>query len=138
MRVLVLCTGNSCRSQMAEALLRAKVSSIEAFSAGVKPANSVNPLSVIVLQELNLPTEGLFPKDVSYFDGQEFDLVVTVCDHAREICPHYSRTKRQSHKSFDDPYYATGSHEEKLMVYRRVRDEIAAWIDELVVTNVVA
>lgn len=123
--VLILCTGNSCRSQMAEGFLRAFDSSLEVFSAGTKPAASVHPLAVKVMREEGIDISGHKPKNVDAFLGGHFNYVITVCDGAKESCPVFiGRVEHRLHIGFDDPAEATGSDEEVLAVFRRVRDEI--------------
>jgi arsenate reductase len=127
-RVLILCTGNSCRSQMAEALWRHEAGGgYEVASAGTAP-KGVHPLAARVLEEAGVPTAGLRSKHVRELADQSFDLVVTVCDNARESCPVWPRHARQEHWPFDDPAAAAGSGDEVLAVFRRVRDEIRARI----------
>jgi arsenate reductase len=124
-RVLFLCTGNSCRSHMAEGLLRALGGDrFEVFSAGAKPAGHVHPLAIQVMRELNIDISHHTSKSLATFDGQKFDYLITVCDNARESCPTYAGAAQQLHWSFDDPAHATGPDEQKLKVFRRVRDEI--------------
>jgi arsenate reductase len=119
--VLVLCTGNSCRSQMAEALLNHDLAGqVRAVSAGTCPQPKVADGAIAALQALGLPTEGLRPKDVDVFLEQEVDLVVTVCDNARESCPVFPRPVKSIHLPFHDP------HGEPLESFIRVRDEIRA------------
>lgn len=119
--VLVLCTGNSCRSQMAEAILRhAFGGRIRAISAGTAPQPRVADRAIEALSLAGLPADGLFPKDVGDVIDQPIDLVVTVCDHAREICPVFPRPVRSVHLPFDDP------HGGPLESFVRVRDEIRA------------
>ena len=126
-RVLVLCTGNSCRSQMAEAILRdLGGGAIDAFSAGTHPA-PIKPLTIRVLDEIGLDIRGARSKSMTEFLGQPFDVVVTVCEDAREACPVFPGGGRTIHVPFDDPALATGDEAAQLIVYRRVRDEIAAW-----------
>jgi arsenate reductase len=124
-RVLFLCTGNSCRSHMAEGLLRALGGNrFDVFSAGAKPAGHVHPLAIQVMQELDIDISRHTSKSLAVFDGQQFDYLITVCDNARETCPAYAGAAQQIHWSFDDPAHATGTDEQKLTVFRRVRDEI--------------
>jgi len=124
-RVLFLCTGNSCRSHMAEGLLRALGGDrFEIFSAGAKPAGYVHPLAIRAMQELNIDISRHTSKSLDVFDGQKFDTLITVCDNAREACPAYAGAAQQLHWSFDDPARAPGTEEEKMRVFRRVRDEI--------------
>jgi arsenate reductase len=129
-RVLILCTGNSCRSQLAEALWRHEAGDrYEAFSAGVDP-KGVNPLTLRVLKELSISTDGLRSKHLKEFAGQRFDFVITVCGHARDVCPAFPGAARQEHWPIDDPATAEGSEEEVLPVFRRARDAIRQRICE--------
>lgn len=124
--VLVLCTGNSCRSQMAEGYLRSYDKTLEVFSAGTKPAESVHRLAVQVMREEWIDISHYKPKSVDEFIGRDFDFVVTVCDDARETCPVFSGKVGQTlHIGFEDPALATGMKDEQLAVFRRVRDEIS-------------
>ena len=130
-RVLILCTGNSCRSQMAEALWRAHGrSKWDAFSAGSNPAGYVHPLAINVMKEIGYDLSSNRSKHVSEFVDQPFDLVLTVCDSARETCPILPGAVKTLHWPFEDPAQTDGSHEEKLAVFRRVRDEIKEKIAE--------
>ena len=128
-RVLVLCTGNSCRSQMAEGLWR-KLGhgDWEAFSAGSDPAGHVHPLAIRAMREIGLDLEAAESKPLEPFRSEAFDLVVTVCDHAKESCPTFPGAVRTLHWPFEDPADATGTGEERLVVFRRVRDRIEARI----------
>lgn len=124
-RILILCTGNSCRSQMAEAILRRLDPTLDVHSAGTSPAERVHPLALRVLEEIGIDHGGSRPKSVDEFLGQAFDAVITVCDHAKETCPVFTgAVGRRLHIGFDDPALATGSDEEILAEFRRVRDEI--------------
>jgi len=124
-RILILCTGNSCRSQMAEGFLKSFDSELEVFSAGTIPAEKVNPNSVIVMDEVGIDISSQAPQNVDDFVDQSFDSVITVCDNAKEVCPVFTgQVKHQFHIPFDDPAVAIGTDEEILAVYRRVRDEI--------------
>ncbi len=126
-RVLFLCVHNSARSQMAEGMLRAWGGSrYEAESAG-NEATEVRPLAVRAMAEIGIDISGQRSKNVAVFDGQHFDLAVTVCDEAREACPYFP-ADRQLHWAFDDPSAATGTEAQRLAVFRRIRDEIAARI----------
>ena len=130
-RVLILCTGNSCRSQMAEALWADLGSGQwEAHSAGSKPSGYVHPLAIVAMQELGIDISEYQSKSASEFEQQPFDLVVTVCDNAKEACPVYPHAKQMLHWPFDDPADATGTDEEKLPTFRRVREEIKTKIAE--------
>ena len=135
-RVLFLCTGNSARSQMAEGYLRHVAGNqFEALSAGIEP-KGLNPLAVEAMSEIGIDISDQKSKDVVGFLGQYIPYIVTVCDNAREHCPIFPRTYKFLHWGFDDPAAAQGTREEKLAVFRRVRDEIARRIDkELVAPN---
>ena len=122
-RILFLCTGNSARSQMAEALLPLIASDhFEVASAGTHPVG-VNPITVAVMKELGVDVTGQRSKSVQEFTGEQFDYIITVCDRARETCPIFPSAFRVLHWSFDDPAAAPSA--ERLDVFRRVRDEIA-------------
>jgi arsenate reductase len=124
-RILFLCTGNSARSQMGEALLKhLGGEEYEVFSAGTKPQSEVNPFAIEVLKERGIPTEWLYPKHVQEFVKLEIDLVVTVCDNAKQTCPHFPGAKRMEHWSLEDPAAFQGSYDEILFVFRETRDEI--------------
>ena len=127
-RVLFLCTHNSARSQMAEGLLRAWAGDrFEAHSAGVE-ATEVRPLAVRAMAELGIDIAGQSSKRLDTYVGERFAYAITVCDEAREACPFFPGAERQLHWSFDDPSSATGTEDERLAVFRRVRDEIGARI----------
>lgn len=137
-KVLFLCTGNSARSQMAEGYLRyAAGDHFEALSAGIEP-KGVNPLAVEAMNEIGIDILDQKSKDVVSFLGQYIPYVITLCDDAKERCPIFPRTFKFLHWGFDDPAAAKGSREEKLAVFRRVRDEIAQRIDKELVANAVA
>jgi len=124
-RVLFLCTGNSARSQISEALLRLLGGGkFEAYSAGTHPASEVNSFALEVLKERGAGIEGLFPKTMDKFAGQEFDLVVTVCDNAKQECPSFPGAKAIDHWSLEDPAAFEGTYEEILFTFRETRDEI--------------
>ncbi|MCA9247101.1 MAG: arsenate reductase ArsC [Planctomycetales bacterium] len=128
-RVLILCTGNSCRSQMAEALWQSLgAGNWQADSAGSNPAGYVHPLAIAAMQEIGLDIAANQSKSLDAFRDQTIDLVVTVCDNAREACPVFPGAGESLHWPFDDPAYATGGDEEKMSEFRRVRDEIRAKI----------
>jgi len=123
--VLILCTGNSCRSQMAEGFLRSFDKSLEVFSAGTKPAEAVHRLAVQVMREEWIDLSLSKPKSVDEFLDRHFDYVITVCDDANESCPTFiGKVDHRLHIGFDDPATATGTRDEMLSVFRRVRDEI--------------
>lgn len=124
-RVLILCTGNSCRSQMAEELWETiGVSEWRAESAGSKPSGYVHPLAIQAMNELDIDLSANTSKSLDEFAEQEFDLVITVCDNAKESCPVFPGATETLHWPFDDPADATGTDEEKMILFRRVRDEI--------------
>ena len=124
-RVLILCTGNSCRSQMAEAWVNHVLGDRwEAHSAGTSPAKGVHPLSVRVMAEVGIDISGRVPQHVDRAVHEPWDLVVTVCDSARETCPNFPGRVEKAHVSFFDPALATGTEEERLAAFRRVRDDI--------------
>ena len=125
MRILILCTGNSCRSQMAEGFLKSFDPKMEVFSAGTAPSGRVHPKAVAVMKEEDIDLSGHYPQKVDEFLEEEFDYVITVCGHAQENCPVFlGRVKEQLHIGFDDPAEATGSEEEIFTEFRRIRDEI--------------
>ena len=130
-RILILCTGNSARSQMAEGLLRHDAGDrFEAFSAGTKPSQ-VRPEAVAVMREVNIDISGQHSKSVDEFTGQNFDYVLTVCDNAKESCPIYPGKTIRIHRNFEDPAVVQGSEAERFAVFRRVRDEIRDYLREL-------
>ena len=129
-KVLFLCTGNSARSQMAEGYLRHVAGDeFEAMSAGIEP-KGLNPLAVEAMKEIGIDISRQTSKDVTSFLGQAIPYVVTVCDNAKARCPIFPRTYKFLHWSLEDPAEAVGSHDEKLAVFRRVRDEIAQRIEQ--------
>jgi len=116
---------------MAEGLLRALGGDrFEVFSAGAKPAGHVHPLAIKAIQEVDIDISRHTSKSLAVFEGEKFDWLITVCDHAREACPTYAEAKNQLHWSFDDPAHAQGTEEEIMNVFRRVRDEIRSRIEE--------
>ena len=123
-RVLILCTGNSARSQMAEGLLRHLAGDrFEVASAGVAPTQ-VRPEAIAVMRELGIDISHHCSKSVDEFLGQDFDYVITVCDNANEQCPIFPSNTKRIHWSFEDPAAAAGDEQARLAVFRRVRDEI--------------
>jgi len=126
-RVLILCTGNSCRSQMAEGWINHLLGDRwEARSAGTRPAGAVHPLAVRAMAEIGVDISAGSPKQVDSLLDQPWDLVVTVCDSAKESCPLFPRPVEQIHVSFPDPAEAEGNDEERMSVFRAVRDDIRA------------
>lgn len=125
--VLILCTGNSCRSHLAEGILRAAAGeAIRAASAGSKPAGYVHPFAVRALAEIGLDVSGHTSKHMNEFLGQSVETVITVCGNADQACPVFPGQVNRYHWPFDDPAHAAGTEEEKFAVFRRVRDEIRA------------
>jgi arsenate reductase (thioredoxin) len=127
-RVLILCTGNSVRSQMAEGLLRHDAGdrfSVE--SAGTSPGQ-VRPEAIAVMKELGIDISGHRAKQVQEFEDQSFDYVLTVCDNAKQSCPIFAGHSIRIHKSFADPAALLGTDEERLLLFRRVRDEIREYL----------
>jgi arsenate reductase len=130
-KVLFLCTGNSCRSQMAEAIVNARLGeSWQAVSAGTKPAGFVHPKALAALSEMGIQHEGR-SKLADEFRGTDFDLVVMVCDSAAEECPVWIGKGKRTHHSFPDPAKAEGTDEEVMNIFRAVRDEIEKEIVKL-------
>ena len=124
-KILILCTGNSCRSQMAEGFLKTFGKSLQVYSAGTYPSNQVHPLAVQVMREAGVDISSGYPKDVEQFLDQSFDYVITVCDNAKETCPTFTgQVKELLHIGFEDPAEATGTNDEILATFRRIRDEI--------------
>ena len=125
MRILILCTGNSCRSQMAEGFLYSFDSRLQVVSAGTRPEKAINPRTVAVMKELDIDISDARPDPVEKYLEQDFDYVITVCDGAREVCPAFpGRVKHRLHIGFEDPAQAQGSEEEIMKVYRSIRDQI--------------
>ncbi len=126
-RILVLCTGNSARSQMAQGLLKSLDPRLDVQSAGTAPAPAVNPYAIRVMQELGIDISGGQPKNVKQFVNQSFDYVITVCDDADENCPLFTgKVGTKAHIGFPDPAAARGSDEDIMKVFRRIRDDIRA------------
>ena len=130
-RVLILCTGNSARSQMAEGLLKhLGGSGYEVFSAGTHPS-VVNPLAIDAMREIGIEISRHRSKSVDEFVNEEFDYVITVCDRANESCPIFFGQAKRVHWGFDDPAVAEGANESRLSIFRRVRDEMTQRLSEL-------
>jgi arsenate reductase len=126
MKILILCTGNSCRSQMAEGFLKSFDSRLEVFSAGTNPAPHANANAVAVMKEVGIDILQNKPKSVDLFLADSFDYVITVCDDAKESCPYFSgNVRHRMHIGFEDPAIAVGTQEEILAVYRKIRDQIS-------------
>jgi arsenate reductase (thioredoxin) len=127
-RVLILCTGNSARSQMAEGLLRHDAGDrFEVESAGTRPGH-VRPEAIAVMKELGIDISSHHSKNVQVFEDQPFDYVLTVCDNAKESCPVFSGHSNRIHKGFEDPAAIQGGEEERIALFRRVRDEIREYL----------
>jgi arsenate reductase (thioredoxin) len=133
-KILFLCTGNSCRSQMAEGWAKKlKGDQMEAYSAGVAPS-TIDPRAVKVMAESGVDISSQKSKDIGEFSGMQFDYVVTLCDHANESCPIFPGKTKRTHKDFDDPpILAAGAPDEDTAIgyYRRVRDEIRFFVERL-------
>ncbi len=123
--ILILCRGNSCRSQMAEGFLRSLGADITVFSAGTEPAERVHPMAIRVMSEAGIDIREYRPKSVEDFLGRDFDFLITVCDGAREACPRFEgRVRRRIHIGLPDPACEEGAEEEILHEFRRVRERI--------------
>ena len=132
MKILVVCTGNSCRSQIAEGLIKNRFPDFEVFSAGTHPESNVNPYAVRVMQENEIDISSHYPKLVDDFLDSEFDYALTVCDSANELCPVFPNAKNRIHKSFVDPkrdHY--DSEEHALKIYTQTVQEISDWIETI-------
>lgn len=132
-RVLILCTGNSARSQMAEGLLKKLgADDFEVESAGVAPSR-VRPEAVEAMREIGVDISSNRSKSVDEFTGRSFDYVITVCDNAKETCPVFSGMATRVHRSFEDPPPATaGDYESRLRIFRKVRDELSVWLTDFI------
>lgn len=136
-RVLILCTGNSCRSQMAEGIATHLFSDqYEVFSAGTHPS-TVNPNAIEVMKELNIDISNYRSKNLLEFIDQQFDYIMTVCGNADQACPVFPGPAKRIHWGFSDPVHATGTKEEILSEFRKVRDDIDQkfkkdWLNQLV------
>ena len=132
MKILVVCTGNSCRSQIAEGLIKNRFPDFEVFSAGTHPESNVNPYAVRVMQEKEIDISSHYPKLVDDFLDTEFDYALTVCDSANELCPVFPNAKNRLHKSFVDPkrdHYDSDEH--ALKIYSQTVQEISDWIETI-------
>ncbi len=138
MKILILCTGNTCRSQMAEGYLQSLDSSLEVYSAGVDPGKGVNSYAVEVMKEKNIDISGKQSNDVSEYINEKFDFVITVCDNAKETCPVFiGEVKNRMHIGFEDPAEFKGTKENIIEKYREIRDliivEFLKWYELFVV-----
>jgi arsenate reductase len=122
-KILFLCTGNSCRSQMAEGFLKKYNKDWYVESAGISP-QGLNPLAVKVMKEIDIDISNQKSKGVENFLGKTFDYIITVCDNAKESCPVFPGKTKLMHWNFEDPAGVKGNQEEKLAIFRKVRDEI--------------
>ena len=123
--ILILCTGNSCRSHLAEGILRHKAGGLlDVHSAGSKPAGFVHPMAIRVMAEIGIDISGHTSKHMNDFLDRDIHTVITVCGNADQVCPMYPGQVKRYHWGFDDPAHATGTEEEILAEFRRVRDEI--------------
>jgi arsenate reductase len=139
LRILVLCTGNSARSQMTEGFLKSFDSRLEVYSAGTSPSPRVNPYAIRVMSELGIDISGGHPKKADQFVAQPFDYVITVCDDADKNCPYFTgKVGKRMHIGFPDPAAAKGADEELMAVFRNVRDDIRAKFRELYDTEIKA
>ena len=132
MKIIVICTGNTCRSQIAEGLLKSKYPQAEIYSAGTHPEIQVNPYAVQAMAEVGYDISKQYPKLVNDFIHKEFDYVLTVCNSAQETCPVFPNAKNRIHNSFVDPSRSSyDSDEHALEVYKNTVQEISNWIDNL-------
>jgi arsenate reductase len=124
-KILILCTGNSCRSQMAEGFLKSFDPELEVYSAGTRPSSQVHPKATQVMAEIDIDISDGKPENVDTYLDQSFDTVITVCDNAKETCPMFlGNVREQVHIGFEDPAEAVGTEDEILNEFRRIRDEI--------------
>lgn len=137
MTILILCTGNSCRSQIAHGFLQSFDKNLEVHSAGTKPAECVNPKAVEVMSEVGIDISHHKPKSVEIYLNDEWDYVITVCGGANESCPMFvGNVKQRLHIGFDDPSDAVGANEFVMSEFRRVRDEIKCRFAEFLTTQI--
>lgn len=136
-RILILCTGNSCRSQMAMGYLRAIDADLDVQSAGTNPVAEVNPFAVKAMAEVGIDLSAEQPKSVELFFGEEWDFVITICGGANESCPAFTgKVGKRMHIGFDDPASATGTEDEIMEVFRRVRNEIKKEMQKFYIVEV--
>jgi arsenate reductase len=133
-KVLILCTGNSCRSQMADGLLSFFSIKTKVYSAGTKP-EKVNPFAIKAMAQIGIDISKNTSNHVDEYTDIDFDYVFTVCDNAKEICPIYPKAKQMIHQSFPDPADATGTDKEQLLVYIQVRNQLSKYFKEFVIKN---
>jgi arsenate reductase (thioredoxin) len=131
-RILILCTGNSCRSQMAEGLFKSFDKKLEVYSAGTDPAEIVSPYAIRMMKEIGIDISNNKPKHIEEFLSKDFDYVITVCDNARETCPVFTgKTKNRLHCGYEDPGNTKGTEEAILEAHRKVRDKMKEEFYEL-------
>lgn len=136
-RILILCTGNSCRSQMAMGFLRAIDANLDVQSAGTNPTSAVNPYAIKAMAEVDIDLNNEQPKSVELYLKEEWDFVITVCGGANESCPTFTgKVGKRMHIGFDDPASATGTDEEIMEIFRRVRDEIKREMQKFYIVEV--
>ncbi len=136
-KVLILCTGNTCRSQMAEGFLKAMDPSLDVCSAGTEPGKHVHPMAIEVMKEKGIDLSQNKPKPIENFIRTSFEYVITVCDEAKETCPVFTgNVKHRLHIGFDDPAEATGTPQEIKAVFVRVRDEIQTAFEKFYRENI--
>ncbi len=136
-RILILCTGNSCRSQMTEGFLKSFNPELEVYSAGTKPSSYVHPKAIQVMKEVGIDLSRNYPKHSDQFINDSFDYVITVCGNAKESCPIFiGKVGKQLHIGFEDPAEATGNEEEVLTVFRKIRDQIKNDFYDFYKTNI--
>ncbi|MCK9628671.1 MAG: arsenate reductase ArsC [Bacteroidales bacterium] len=139
MNILILCTGNSCRSQMAHGFLQSFNPGMKVCSAGTEPAKEVNPKAVEVMKEAGVDIGKHTPKSVDQYLNEEWDYVITVCDNAKESCPAFAgRVKSRIHMGFEDPSHVIGSDTFIMSEFRRVRDEIKEQFSDFYLRNIKA
>jgi arsenate reductase len=131
LKVLFLCTGNACRSQIAEGWTKQlKSDTIDAYSAGIRPAG-VSSKAIKVMAEAGVDISKQTSKHIADLDGIDFDYVVTLCDNAKQQCPVFADKAKLVHRAFEDPYFATGTEEQIMQVFRKTRDDIRAFVEKL-------
>lgn len=136
MKILIICTGNTCRSQMAAGFLKNKYIDWDIFSAGTEAEEKVNPFAIEVMKEINIDISSEKPERIENYLGKDFDYVFTVCDEAKEICPVFTGiVKHNIHTGFEDPANATGTNKEVLPIYRKVRNQIIDTFDKFRFNN---
>ncbi len=136
MKILILCTGNSCRSQMAHGFLKSFDGNLQVFSAGTEATGKLNPKAVEVMKEIGIDISYHTSDSIDKYINESWDFVITVCGGANENCPSFfGKVKTRLHIGFDDPTYATGTEEFVMSEYRRVRDEIKEQFNEFYLKN---